>query len=279
MRKPYDHPIPRTNYDAPLFIAWREIEKRHAQAKTDGIRKVKRNKNRYFKNYLIIPKRRMKMRFFEYDGQVVNLSHITNFSCHKKHIPHQGEDEDFTLIAELDYSNGFWEKEEVSMNPRIELGTFNTQSEGLQVARDIVAGKYDLPTVGAETPTLEAETAETPPVETTDAPPVETTTESAEEQSEEQTQEQPEDQELKEKTAQSARDLFKHQQTKTVAAELNVDIVKIHGEAQRLWGDSDDWNTEKWQNYITAIADFHQRKGVLYDKLKPRTGSETTQAA
>ena len=213
------------------------------------------------------------MRFFEYNNQIVNLSQVTNFSCQKDFVPYQGENENFRLRAHLGYSHGTSEKEERSYDAAVELGEFTSKADGLQVVRNIIAGKYDLP-VGTENITEDVEPLpqETDP-ETETETPAETETESTEEQ--EQTQETPDDPAAKEKAIENARAQFKLEQTKVVAGELNIDTVKIYGEAQRVWGDSDTWNTAQWENYIVAIADFQQRKGVLYDRLKPQQQAET----
>ena len=195
------------------------------------------------------------MRFFEYNKNIVNLTHVSNFNCHKI----IAEENEYTLTAELNYSHGFWKNEEMNLGASVIIGRFQSQDEGVQVARDIIAGKYDLPVPSFEIIAPIDVNTETSPTETETQP----------------EQEQPEDPEAKEKAISASRELLKHEQTKIITAELGIEIKTIHNEAQRLWGDSDDWNTEKWQNYVQAIADFHQRKGILYDKLKPQPSSET----
>ena len=88
----------------------------------------------------------------------------------------------------------------------------------------------------------------------------------------------------KTKVIEGARELFKHLHTNAVADELNIKKEKIFAEAQQLWGPSDDWTLERWQEYIKAIADFHNRQGVIYDNLKPKenasdNASDTAEAA
>ena len=82
----------------------------------------------------------------------------------------------------------------------------------------------------------------------------------------------------KTKVIEGARELFKHLHTNAVADELNIKKEKIFTEAQQLWGPSDDWTLDRWEEYIKAIADFHNRQGVIYDNLKPAdNASDTTE--
>ena len=104
---------------------------------------------------------------------------------------------------------------------------------------------------------------EAPPKET--KPPL--TVESDDDDADEETTDDPAE---KEKLIQNARELFKLPQTEVITKELGIPKKRLYGEAQRQWGESDNWNIKTWNNYITAIANFHQRKGVLYDKLKPQ---------
>ena len=130
------------------------------------------------------------------------------------------------------------------------LGNLTNEDEGLRVAQEIIYGKYSLPkSATPETATSEPQS----PLEQTKDDPV-----------------------TKQKVIENARELFKLQQTKIIAEELGIDTLKIYGEAQSLWGESENWNTEIWQQYLEAIAHFHQRKGVLYDKLKPNYTEKTT---
>ena len=78
----------------------------------------------------------------------------------------------------------------------------------------------------------------------------------------------------KEKVIEGARALLTHAQTETIIKELGITKEKIHGEAQRLHGDSESWTIEIWTKYTEAIAHFHQRKGTLYDNLKPKYNEE-----
>ena len=194
------------------------------------------------------------MRFFQYNNEIVNLTHVANFTCLKE----KNNDEEFILTAHLNYSHGYWDREEMELGVAVNLGKFQNKDDGLQIARDIIAGIYDLPlTFSYESP-VENET------------PTETETPEAQEQE----QEIPDDPTAKEKAIENAREQLKQKQTKVIAAELNIDPNKIYGEiyqkAQHIWGNSHQWDTEQWQNYIIAIADFQQRKGILYDKLKPQ---------
>ena len=78
-----------------------------------------------------------------------------------------------------------------------------------------------------------------------------------------------EDPEEKEKVIEGARALLTHAHTEVIIKELGITKEKIHGEAQRLHGDSETWTIEIWAKYTEAIAHFHLRKGTLYDNLKP----------
>ena len=73
----------------------------------------------------------------------------------------------------------------------------------------------------------------------------------------------------KEKVIEGARALLTHPHTEVIIKELGITKEKIHGEAQRLHGDSETWTIEIWAKYTEAIAHFHLRKGTLYDNLKP----------
>ena len=73
----------------------------------------------------------------------------------------------------------------------------------------------------------------------------------------------------KEKVIEGARALLTHAHTEVIIKELGITKEKVHGEAQRLHGDSETWTIEIWTKYTEAIAHFHQRKGTLYDNLKP----------
>ena len=73
----------------------------------------------------------------------------------------------------------------------------------------------------------------------------------------------------KEKVIEGARALLTHAHTEVIIKELGITKEKIHGEAQRLHGDSELWTIEIWAKYTEAIAHFHLRKGTLYDNLKP----------
>ena len=73
----------------------------------------------------------------------------------------------------------------------------------------------------------------------------------------------------KEKVIEGARALLTHAHTEVIIKELGITKEKIHGEAQRLHGDSETWTIEIWAKYTEAIAHFHLRKGTLYDNLKP----------
>lgn len=211
------------------------------------------------------------MRFFEFNDKIVNLSQVTDFSCSKEFRPYQGEDKNFILKAHLGYSHGNSEKEEQTYDAAVPLGEFTSKADGLQVARNIIAGKYDVP-VGKDA--ITEDVAPLPPETEPETEP-ETPTETETQPTQEQAQQTPDDPAAKEKAIENAREQFKLEQTKVVAGELNIDTVKIYGEAQRIWGDSDTWSTAQWENYIVAIADFQQRKGVLYDKLKPQQPAET----
>ena len=83
----------------------------------------------------------------------------------------------------------------------------------------------------------------------------------------------------KTKVIEGARELFKHLHTNAVADELNIKKEQIFAEAQRLWGPSDDWTLDRWEEYIKAIADFHNRQGVIYDNLKPKDNASDTAEA
>ena len=216
------------------------------------------------------------MRYFEYNNEIINLSQVTNFTCLKSHMPYQGESENFILLTHLGYSHGNSEKEEQTYDACIKLGEFKERADGLQVVRNIIAGKYDVPTsadavtedVAPIEPANEYENEATPTETETETTPPETETETTEEQ-------QPtDDPEAKEKIIESARELFKQQQTKVIAGELGIETLKIYAEAERTWGDSDKWTIQDWETYIQALADFQQREGELYNKLKPQTESQ-----
>ena len=83
----------------------------------------------------------------------------------------------------------------------------------------------------------------------------------------------------KTKVIEGARELFKHLHTNAVADELNIKKEQIFAEAQRLWGPSDNWTLDRWEEYIKAIADFHNRQGVIYDNLKPKDNASDTAEA
>ena len=83
----------------------------------------------------------------------------------------------------------------------------------------------------------------------------------------------------KTKVIEGARELFKHLHTNAVADELNIKKEQIFAEAQQLWGPSDDWTLDRWEEYIKAIADFHNRQGVIYDNLKPKDNASDTAEA
>ena len=78
----------------------------------------------------------------------------------------------------------------------------------------------------------------------------------------------------KEKVIEGARALLTHAHTDTVMKELGITKENIHGEAQRLHGNSETWTIEIWSKYTEAIAHFHLRKGTLYDNLKPKYTEE-----
>lgn len=80
-----------------------------------------------------------------------------------------------------------------------------------------------------------------------------------------------------ESIAGSARELYRHLHTDAVCNELGIKKEKIFGEAQRLWGDSNNWDKTTWEKYLHGIAAFHERKGELYDALKPRTGEQAAE--
>ena len=97
-----------------------------------------------------------------------------------------------------------------------------------------------------------------------------------------QSTEQASDSAEKEKVIEGARELFKHLHTDAVANEINIKKGEIFAEAQKLWGSSDDWTIEMWEEYIKAIADFHNRQGVIYDNLRPKpkdNAGENTETA
>ena len=206
------------------------------------------------------------MPFFEYNSQIINLTHVSSFSCdEKKNLYAENDSEKaFDLTANLDYSHGMWEKEEINPGASIHLGTFRSKAEGLQVARRIIEGEYNIK-VSEEYANQKDESEKTHIPEISDTPKTEETTEEATAETKE------ENHKTKEELIQNARDLFRLPQTQIIAKELNISHLKIFSEAERLWEDSDKWDTKQWEEYIKALADFHQRKGTLYDKLKPQT--------
>jgi len=206
------------------------------------------------------------MRFFMYNEQVVNLAHVTNFHCFQKHVPHQGEDKEFSLVAELDYSHGI--TNETNYGAGVDLGKFKTKAEGLEVAQDILAGMYDVATLQPGTGIVEPETTEQP---------TEQEGEQQSEQPSEQPSEQTKDPKALEEAKEKAREVFKHQQTKTISTELGITTLTVYNTAQDIWGKSNTWDIKGWETYLIGLADFQQRKGVLYDKLKPSTENEETQ--
>ena len=208
------------------------------------------------------------MRFFQYNRQIVNLAHITHFTA----VKYNSDKEDrYSLEAQLAVGEN---ADSISMGTiqLSEVDQFKTEDEALRVAQEIVTGKYDLPTApptlwNTETPT--SETIEVEDTTTTETPiPSKDTTD----QTSEPEPEQSEPETVDEKVVESARVLFRLDQTEVIAKELRIDKLKIFGEAQRLWGQSTEWTTETWETYITALADFHQRKGTLYNSLKPTNG-------
>ena len=204
------------------------------------------------------------MRFFMYDEQIVNLNHVTNFDCYQEHIPYKGEEQDFTLVAYLNYSHGYWEKEEMNMGAEIKLGKFKTKAEGIEVTRDILAGIYDVAT-------LQPGTVGPEPTKQ----PTEQENEQQSEQTTEQSSEQTEDPKALEEAKEKAREVFKHEQTKNIATELSITTLTVYNTAQDIWGKSNTWDTKGWETYLIGLANFQQRKGVLYDKLKPANENET----
>ena len=105
-----------------------------------------------------------------------------------------------------------------------------------------------------------------PPMNTEAAEPVQATENQTAAPQEEKVVEDPVE---KEKVIEGARALLTHAHTETIIKELGITKEKIHGEAQRLHGDSETWTIEIWAKYTEAIAHFHLRKGTLYDNLKP----------
>ena len=217
------------------------------------------------------------MRFFQYETDIINLNNVTNFTCTQQYMPEEGDPEpSYVLIAHLNYSHGYWDKEEMCLGAQIIISEFESQADGLKVARDIIAGEYDIP-VGNQSPTHVLT-----PDETETAEPTETQTETSEtsEPAETKTTEeqQPDDPKEKEKVIQSARELFKNPQTKVIATELGINTLQVYNKAQEIWGKSNKWSIEQWNNYTINLANFQQRNGELYDKLKPQneTTEETT---
>jgi len=204
------------------------------------------------------------MRFFQYNEQVINLEKIIDFSFitnKESRKPHT-----HTLFANLDYS------QDQPLN--IYLGTFNTKDDGLQVVKNILAGVYDImtlqPVAVNVNPQLIPAGEETPESDTQPEQTAET-----QQTTETETQEQPDDPEELEKTIEGTRELYRLEQTNIVCKELGIDKAKLYGEAQRLWGKSETWTQKSWETYLHAIANFHNRTGVLYDALKPKTDQPT----
>ena len=181
------------------------------------------------------------MNFFEYNEQIVSLTHVTNFTC-----PQAEDKKGFVLTTHLDYAQGIWDKDLMPVGAIVELGTFKTKKEALQVARDIIAGNYEVDTTQAP---VDSEPESQPAGE-------ETATE---------------DPEKLNKIIEGTRELYRNAYTDTICTEIGINKAQIYAEAQRLWGKSESWEFGTWENYLHAFADFHQQKGVLYDSLKPKT--------
>jgi len=202
------------------------------------------------------------MRFFQYNEQVINLEKIIDFSFitnKQSRKPHT-----HTLFANLDYS------QDEPLN--IDLGTFNTKDDGLQVVKDILAGVYDIMTLQ---PATVGTSPQLIPVTEEVLEPENQQTTQVPEPTETETEEQPDDPAELEKVKEGTRELYRLEQTNIVCKELGIDKAKLYGEAQRLWGKSETWTQKSWETYLHAIANFHNRTGVLYDALKPKTDQPT----
>ena len=181
------------------------------------------------------------MKFFEYNGQIVSLSHVTNFS-----FPQTDDKNGFVLTTHLDYAQGVWDKDLMPVGAIVELDRFDTKKEALQVARDIIAGNYEVDITQAP---VDSEPESEPVAK-------ETATEDPAELN---------------KIIEGTRELYRNAYTDTICAEIGINKNQIYAEAQRLWGKSESWEKPTWKNYLHAIANFHQHKGVLYDSLRPKT--------
>ena len=181
------------------------------------------------------------MKFFEYNEQIVSLTHVTNFS-----FPETEDKNGFILTTHLDYAQGVWDKDLMPVGAIVELDRFDTKKEALQVARDIIAGDYEVNY--SKVPTESEPTPEPKDKETDTKDPEELN-----------------------KIIEGTRELYRNAYTNTICSEMGINKTQIYAEAQRLWGKSESWEFETWENYLHAFADFHQRKGVLYDALRPKT--------
>lgn len=180
------------------------------------------------------------MKFFEYNEQIVSLTHVTNFTC-----PKTEDKKRFVLTTHLDYAQGVWDKDLMPVGAIVELGTFKTKKEALQIARDIIAGNYEV--VSAQAPVDSKPESEPVAEETAN-----------------------EDPEKLNKIIEGTRELYRNAYTDTICAEIGINKTAIYAEAQRVWGTSESWKMVTWENYLHAFADFHQRKGILYDALRPK---------
>ena len=78
-----------------------------------------------------------------------------------------------------------------------------------------------------------------------------------------------------EKAKHGARVIFGQPQTSVIATELGVKPIAIYDCAQEAWGSSLDWDINQWLEYTQAIAQFQQRIGMLYDRLKAENTENT----
>ena len=84
------------------------------------------------------------MRFFMYNGEIINLAQVTNFTCYQDDTTPADNETPFILKAHLNHSHGFWEKEGMTMGVNIYLGDFESRDAGFKIVKDILAGIYDL---------------------------------------------------------------------------------------------------------------------------------------